>query len=418
MKESFLQKAEILYNKGEYKEALDILFNVWKFEKSEKVGYLIVSSLRHQYHFKSALKWLERVDEQFPNGTMIENERIAVEYETKIKPVLLNGTLEEAVAEIEPILTKISDKEFIKKVIFSVVRKAKDESAWDIADQWLDKIQITSLTKKQREGKGKKRISERQRYYLSKYDVYTALNAYDKLADILLLAKEDFPELKVFQKQYQETLFKLERYDDILSIFNKEINWSFPNWGLVETASKAYFLKGELTEAWKLACMAFNSKGSQKVKVDLHLLISDIAEKLGKPEMAANFKTLSVLIRAEYKLEIPEELMEHIKTITDQSITSTSIIDMYEDDILDGIYAGKPRYEGRIVWFPLDKNFAKIKYSGSDKTIIIFKEELHEDCHYEGAKITFIEDKNIDSKSGEEREIARAGRRKVKLTPV
>ena len=262
---------------------------------------------------------------------------------------------------------------------------------------------------------GKKRISERQRYYLSKFDIQSELNDYAPLLEILTNAQEDFPDIKLFQKQYMECLFHLEKYDQILELFKEEMNWHRPNWGLVETASKAHLLKGELDDAWRYACLAFNSHGSQKVKIDLHLLISDIAEKRENIELSNDFKTLTILIRSANKLEITSDLMEHLKTITDPTITSDIILEKYHDEIQDGIYIGKPRFEGKIIWFPLDKNFAKIEYSKGPKSIIIFKDNIDMDCRYEGAKISFIEDRNFDPKSGEEKEIARAGRRINKL---
>lgn len=417
MKDSFLEKAELHYKKREFKEALDTLFTVWRFEKSERVAYLILASQRQMFHYKSAEKWLVKFDEKFPKSKLLETEKVVIQYETKIRPLMQSGSLEDVVSETEAILKSISDKEFIKKIVFSVVRKAKDEKNWQVAGEWLTKLDIKRLSKKQAEVSGKKRISERQRYYLSKFDIHSELNDYEPLLDILTRAQEDFPDIKLFQKQYLDTLFHLKRYDQILDLFNTEMNWHRPNWGLVETASNANYLKGDFNEAWRLACLAFNSHGAQKVKVELHLLISKIAEKLGNKSLADDFKTLSILVRSANKLEITSELMEHLKIITDPTITADIILEKYQDEIQDGIYVGKERHEGKIVWFPMEKNFAKIEYSNG-KSIIIFKDNIDIDCRYEGAKISFIVDKNIDPKSGEEKEIARAGRRINKLVSV
>ena len=98
------------------------------------------------FHFKSAEKWLVKFDEKFPKSKLIESEKVVIQYETKIRPILQNGNLEDVVSETEPILKLISDKEFAKKIIFSIVRKAKDEKNWNVANEWLDKLEIRKLS--------------------------------------------------------------------------------------------------------------------------------------------------------------------------------------------------------------------------------------------------------------------------------
>ena len=410
MYEVFLSEADRLIEKRKYRDALAVLKSLWKNNKTEVVASKILFCLRQLHFWREIDSWVKTFEQRFPKDETIKKQIQEINYDRTTSETISSNDFNEINQKLDELSESIPDKNRLNHLYMQLIKKAKEKKEWDQVENYIEKIDSSLLDS----SRGGKRISDLEKYYLNKLDLFEAKNDQVKLEQTCIEAMNTFPEHFSFVKKLLSIYKKENKIDAISEYLDKHLNFEEPNWFLIEQHAFLQYQKENCEDAWHWVCRAFNTKGDQKHKVDLHILIAEIAEKLGKKNIAFDFKTLSALVRAENKLVIPNELLDHIKQVEDKSITKEFIINKYQSAIVDGIYQNEKRFDGKIVFYPLDKNFVRIKYQDS-KSILAFKQDIDDDCQYESANITFIIRETYDKKNGKKSKLAKLVRRQVKL---
>jgi hypothetical protein len=410
MYDVFLSEAERLIEKRKYRDALAVLKSIWKNNKTELVATKILYCLRQLRFWREVDSWLITFEQRFPKSEMIKEQASELNYDRTVGETINSDNFTEINKKVDELSESITDNNRLNLLYMQLIKKAKEKKAWDEVQNFIEKIDPSLLDR----SRGGKRISDLEKFYLNKIDLFEAINDSIKLEQTCLEAINAFPEHFTFVKRLLILYRATSNLESLSAYLDKHLNFEEPNWFLIEQYAYIQLIEANYEDAWHWVCRAFNTKGDQIHKVDLHLLISDIAEKLEKLDLAKDFKTLSVLVRAENKLAIPADLLKHIKTLTDQSITKEFIVNKYQSEIVDGIYRNEERFDGKIVFYPLDKNFVRIKYQDT-KSILAFKQDIDDDCQYESANITFIIRETFDKKNGKKSKLAKLVRRQVKL---
>jgi tetratricopeptide (TPR) repeat protein len=412
MKDSFLKQADEQIAKHHYREALDVLFSIWKSNPEAEIAEKILYCYRFTRRWDQHEKWLKIFKGKFPEQKFLHMEEKELILGKSLHEFLHSADAEEIDRKASEILQPDQFKPDELNIYFlMLVTRFKQLEKWELARKWVERIDSTFLSDKAKENKG---TSPLKRYYLSKEDIYIELQEFDLILETFNDGRAVLGESLAIKKRLVKAMISANRLDEAQRFCEEQINWYKPVWFFVEHLAEIYLLKEELNLAWKYACIAFYTKGEQRHKLDLHLLLSKIAEKKGLKELAFDFKTLTILVRASEGQPLDKNLQEHLGLIKDPDVTVSTILKKHEQEILAGINDGLALHVGEIVWYPLDQNFARVKYD-ENKSTVVFKKDLADDCHYQGAKIDFYLYEHTDSKSGKKSTVAKYATKHFKL---
>ncbi|MCB0279545.1 MAG: hypothetical protein KDD94_08595 [Calditrichaeota bacterium] len=412
MYEVFSQQAQDLISHGEYQKALQILKTIWKSRKDAHIADQIMYCIIELGYWREGSGWIETFERQYAKDVQLQERINRFKSEKAIASEMNKGDIHSIANETIESIDQISDSKRRNDLINQLIFKAKQANDWDTALDWFNKVDLTALNKKG----GDKSISDLQKYYLNAHDIFIAMNDFKSLYEQMKKAVSVYPNYFAFVKAFSLALIQTEKYDEASHYLNEIIDWEKPKWFLVEQLAIVLFRLGEIEESWKLACRSFNTKIDQKYKTDLHLTMMDIAKQLNLNELSGDIGILTILVRTENNIEIPEHLFELLKE-ADPELTIDKILKRHHDAIQDGIHWGVERFEGVITYYPPNQNFARLRY-GNKKSALINKSDLDDDCHYEGARITFIEKKIVDKKTGKESVFGKLGRKLHKLETI
>lgn len=412
MKDSFISQSDQLIKKQQYRDALDILFSIWKSTPDADVAERILLCFRKVKRFDQYEKWLSIFKSKFNGMPFLAAEEKELMLGKKLGDVLKGESSADVCKSAEALLAlEAFTAEETANLHLSVVTRLKQLEAWELAKEWIEKIDPAYLSDKTT---GERSTSPKKRYNLSLEDIYIALGDFEKLAELFRANEGALRDSLVSKKRALSAMISAKQFAEAERFCAAEISPEKPNWHFVEQMAKIQLALGNADAAWEHACRAFNTKGGQKHKLELHLILSDIAMARGNAAFAADFKTLTILVRAQEKLAISDELMAHLATVKDQAVTAEQLMALHKAAIVEGVNLGKEKHMGEVVWFPLDKNFARLRYADGKNTII-FKSDLEDDCHYQGAKVDFFLHDTIDPKTGKASQIAKYGTKHFKL---
>ncbi len=317
-------EANSLRKKGQIKEALPLYRELWGKTGDEFDGAGLIHCLRKMELFDEAIVLADEILKKYPDFEWGRNESIWA---------YIQGTLS-VLGEETPIQTLVDKANHImslnpkglaeKTVVFKVLKLAKSSNHWGIVNEWVTKIDPSSLgVNPTTTDSGREGWSEQSQWY--NYQLRGIIEEYNdnkELEEALTLADK---AIQLFPKQSKFFLrlkalahSNLGNYVESAEIYNNLCSRPNPDWWLLHEYAKIHQAQGREEEALMLMYQAASGHHKLESMVNLFLDIGMLCLKLKKFGEARAHLALCKYVREERGWGIPEQITPTINSINQQ----------------------------------------------------------------------------------------------------
>lgn len=315
------REANSLRKLGEIEKVLPLYRELWKKTGDEFDGAGLLHCLRKMKLFDEAIPLADNLLNKYPHFEWIRNESIWT---------YIQGTLNVLGDDI-PIQTVADKANFImnlnpkgpaeKVVVFKVLKSAKSSSHWAVVNEWVIKIDPSSLnTNSTVIDSGKERWSDQSQWY--NYRIRGLLEEGDsdeELLEALSLAEKAiqlFPKQgKFFTRLRALAYSQLGSYKEAAEIYNNLCRRPNADWWLLHEYAKVLQAQGHKEHALRLMYQAANSHHKLESMVTLFLDIGLLCHEMEKYKEARAHLVLCKYIRENKGWRIPEQIISTISAI-------------------------------------------------------------------------------------------------------
>lgn len=308
-------QANTLRKSGNLKEALPIyekLFDKEVKDRFDSAGYL--HCLRKLKKYDEAMKVAAICEELFTNFNWMRTEIIWT-YISNLKQMTETEPIDKFLSIANKVLFLEPDDVQTNITVLTVLKKAKQMKKWDIATQWVDKLNVLTLNKEPLVANGKTTIWSDYLIW-QKYKVTCLIfeKKYQEAIYQLNLIRSDIKQVEKFFLVLEAEAFKgigeLQKSIDILTKLARNPKadwWIIHRYSLVlnEVGKKEHSLK----EMYRAASLSRKLENSIKLFRDIFWL----AKELDKLEEAHYHLLLFRMIREHNDWPVHEEVEKQIK---------------------------------------------------------------------------------------------------------
>jgi len=318
------REANSLRKLGQIEEALPLYRELWGKTGDEFDGAGLLHCLRKMKLFDEAIPLADDLLNKYPDFEWIRNESIWA---------YIQGTLNVLSDDI-PIQTVVDKANFImslnpegaaeKTVVFKVLKSAKSSNHWEVVNEWVIKIDPTSLsTNSTVIDSGKERWSDQSQWY--NYRIRGLLENHDSEEEIgkaLTLSEEAirlFPKQSKFFLRLKALAYShLGSYKESTEIYKDLCSRPKADWWLLHEYAKVLQAQEHEEDALMLMYQAASSHHKLESMVTLFLNIGMLCHKLKKYQEARAHLALCKYVREDRGWSIPEQITSTISAINQQ----------------------------------------------------------------------------------------------------
>jgi tetratricopeptide (TPR) repeat protein len=412
------QKANELRKEGHYQEALFLYRKLWEQTRDKFDGTGLLHCLRKLELFDEALPFADELIREFIDFDWARNEAIWTYIHGIMGRFTESHPHEEILKTAEKIIELKPDNLATKLVIFKVLKSAKSFNNWQSVNEWVVKIEPSSLSAEPRKdelvrgGWSDQALwyNYRIRGLIEKGDKNKAIRIVDEIVDRFPKQRKYFMRLKALANHLIGNLSESE------NIYHDLCDGSMPDWWLLHEYARVVKDIGQREDALKLMYQAARGQGKLESKVSLLLDIGLLCKEMGKYQEARTHIFLYKCIREEKGWNIPEQVVEDISELnrtigndsvpsglkealricqTEWSKTSGSIKEFrdYKRKVKNGLI-------GKVNLGPKDRPFCFIITKGK-QSFFCNKSDLPAET-IDGAQITFDAIPSFDKKKNQE----------------
>jgi len=417
--------AEDLRKQNRFAEAMPIFKRHFDENNDEASLWRIIYCARHVHDYETAVSYLEKNHDRFPNSEMIRTQFAWLRYDAFLQPVKNSGNharILEIAEEILPLTTGPDDILF-KLTLFAAIDAAR---SLDDHEKMLDltsRVDPQKLEIATREFKGRKIISWRERWYFARLHALFSGAHYEDCRALGFKAFREFPQKIEFARKAALCLEKLNRTSEALEELQAICRSRGCPWYVFADVARINYEGSAFDEALEYAERGAGFRGDLKTKVNLFALIGKISLVLGNRERARSFTLLSCAIRYAEHWKISDELQEMMNRL---EITSPypdpanawnecrkllpgnekrqEKAPVSNDRPKDGQHAENrvvaENCEGLLEIKNVDSPFAFIKSFQFDQMIYVKTQEIPSDLRFNGAELRFRVIESFDQKKG------------------
>lgn len=313
-------QANELRKLGKYEEALPLYRELWEKTQDKYDGAGLLQCLRKDGLFDEALVLADNLINRYPDFEWSRNESIW----TYIQGTLSEDTPTKGIVDKANRIIELNPKGIaLKVVVFKVLKSAKSSNHWGIVNEWVVKIDPSSLSSNTTSiDSGKERWSDQSLWY--NYRIRGLLEKHDtkeELEEVLTLtedASKKFPrQSKFFLRLQASAYFTLGQHGKSAEIYGALCSKHKPDWWILHEYAKVVQAQEHDYKALILMYQAASSHQKLEAMVSLFADIGLLCQKMEKYREARAHLVLCKYIREVRGWIIPETIVSTLDALND-----------------------------------------------------------------------------------------------------
>jgi len=318
------KSAKELRQAKKYPEALEIYRSLWILSKDVFDGAGLLHCLRKMDLYEEAIKLAEELELQCNSLDWCRNEVIWV-YTSGILRKLND---EANLSQVLPIASKIMalrpDGLAAKLVVFKVLKTAKKENNWNIINEWVMKLDPTSLSVEPiKDEKDRDGWCDQSCWYNYRIHGLIEVNQYHQAITLVdEIANKYSREKKYFLRLKAVAFHKSKKYDESEKIYEDLCRHPKADWWLVQEYASVLMDLGKNELALSSYCKAAQMANKPEMMVKMVADIGFLFQKLSKDQEALLHLITAKFIRLDNGWKLPQELETAINDLNHDNVTS------------------------------------------------------------------------------------------------
>jgi tetratricopeptide (TPR) repeat protein len=293
-----------------YELALPLYESALAAHPHPKSGAGLLYCLRRLGRLEQAMSCLSQLRSAFGDDPLINAEAGWLRYALDLKPLIESGMLNNAALVAEEIINSSHDPSLTKKVVFSMLRKAKQKREWALISYFCDLIDPSTLSNCEPQG-GNNSWSEQARWTEAKTLSLIKMGNIEEAYALAQRASEFFPKQRTLFIRWQGlALLELGRNEEAVALYAGICSGKRADWWLFQEYGQALRSVGRNEQALKVFCKGALGCGKQEMGVRLYEHLASCALEVGGRELAAATADLAIQIRQRQGWKVPATLVQ------------------------------------------------------------------------------------------------------------
>ena len=313
------QKANEIRKAGDFEGALLIYRNLWKETEDKFDGAGLLHCLRKLKLFDEAIIFADELIAKHPDFDWCRNEVIWTYISGELNKLKEGAPLEKVIQTSQKIMNLNPDGLAAKIVTFKVLKSAKASNDWELANEWVVKIDPKSLsTEPIMDMSGVRDWSDQSLWY--NYRIRGLVETGNPNEAIALVDEisERYPkQRKLFLRLKARSYLILNNLNEAEAVYQNLCSGFKPDWWLLHEYSKVVMDIGRKEDALKLMYQAASSNSKLEVMVSLFEDIGTLCKEMGKNEEAIAHLVLCKNVRYEKNWSIRESVLDSIDELNE-----------------------------------------------------------------------------------------------------
>ena len=311
-------KANELRKAKNFTEALPLYITLWEKPGDSFDGAGLLSCLRNLKKNDEALKLASEIIEKYPNDHWCQLETIWTYIKTELNQFPDNSPLETVLRSAKKIIGLNPQDLALRSVVFKVLKFIKKHNRWELAEEWLERINPNDLDEKPiAETFGPRGWSYKVLWYNYKLKFLLEKGNFEEVIKLTDEISEKFPNQKKYILRFKATAFyRLKRLDESVAIYSELTRGFKVDWWLLHEYALVLKDKNRKTEALTLMFRAASSNSKLQLMVTSFAEIGFLLREMNRNEEALAHLLLSKYVREENGWKTSQELESSISELT------------------------------------------------------------------------------------------------------
>ncbi|WP_342762066.1 tetratricopeptide repeat protein [Bacillus sp. BR3(2024)] len=316
------QKANDLRKAGQYNEALTIYEELWGISNDHFVGAGLLHCLRKQKEYEIALEYISQLKSEYLELDWFKNEVIW----TYIEGDLLQGRGKDPMGETLNAAKRILDLNpndiALQKVVFQVLKVAKEANKWNVIKVWIEKVNPDQISNEPiQTPRGAVGWTKKSLWYYYKINSLLKSGQHPIVIEMTNTIKGMFPQPqeRFFIRLQALSYYQLGDFSKAEEIYSKLCRHEKTDWWLLYEYAKAIKSQGNYHRALELMYRAVATGRKWEAMVTLIYDIGLVCKELDKKEEAFYHILLTKLIREQNQWNVSGTITNLLEILSQDS---------------------------------------------------------------------------------------------------
>lgn len=311
------EQANELRKNGRLEEALPLYQSLWESAQDKFNGAGLLHCLRKLRRFEEALPLAKELEKQHIGFDWCRREIIWTYIGGYLNTLTEKDTMRKTLNIANHILTLQPDDLAMQKVVFAVLKKAKQLKKWDIGCEWVDRITPENIDSSPiKTERGDTGWSYQTIWYLHKIRCLIHQNLFqDAIDKVDFVLQSPNEKEKYFKRLKASALLKQGDIDQAEAILQTLCRARRVEWWLMYDYAMLMSEKGEKTVALDYMYKAASSQKRLEGILGLILDAAALAKELNRMEESYYHLQLYKLIRERNEWSISESAMKELQEL-------------------------------------------------------------------------------------------------------
>lgn len=417
------KRADQLRKDKSFSEASRLYKEIFHEEKSSYIVRWLINCLRKSGEIDEAKTITEWALKKYPDDTYLRSEASWVYYDGVFKPTSGQDDFNAMVDAAEKTIAIDPENALLIKLIsLQIIKQGKkvNNPNWIVIAKFAEMVDSSTLSEeKTKSSEGKKIMSEKEGWFINASRSYYETNQFKKAVTTAKQGLEVFPKNFFLQRTIALSTSALGDSQKAVEIMRSIVTHPRSDWYVYGELAKMELDVKNYPEAHKWVCKTLNTPQEDKFKVKNFELIAEVLFHLQKPQEAMAFLAFARSIREElgwqipptllalenlFKSEIPdyENLIQNIPSDPKKLTTICRSYWVDENKATNTSPNTSERHRGKVTSFNPERNYAFIEPDDGSNSIIVYSNDLPENCAFSGAKVEYSRIPSFDKKKNRE----------------
>ncbi|MGM0714176.1 tetratricopeptide repeat protein [Brevibacillus parabrevis] len=295
-----------------YEEAITLYNQLWNDSTDKFDGSGLLHCLRKLKRYEEAIEFAETLINKYSDFDWARNEVIWTYIEGRLSFITDKGKLQEAIYLAEKIYNLNPDTLALQKVVFTIVKLAKESNRWDIVNIWLDRINPELLADEIiQDNKTKLDWSYRALWYNNKIKCLVNNNEYEKAVELIdsILGKFPKKQEKFFLRLKALSFYRKGDLNKSEVLYSELCRQSQNDWWMLYEYALVIKEMGRKQDALQLMYKAASLSNRIDGMVGMILDIASICSELERYKEAESHYKLYVAIRKKNDWKVNKQVL-------------------------------------------------------------------------------------------------------------